>query len=365
MNMIANPVAVEVSRGRSPETFFVESRHRASCAVVAHDGTIVHGWGDVDQLVFPRSAIKPIQALPLIETGAADAFGYTAAEISLACASHNAEDRHINTVTDLLGRMGLTPNALECGPKISINLEVMIDRIKNGGVESRLGSDCSGKHSGFLATAMHLGEDPHGYTGRTHPVQQRLFDTISEMCDVDVATLPEGIDGCSIPALALPLKALALGMAKMANPTGLGAVRQAAAQRVVQAIAAEPFMMSGTGRFDMAINTALKGKAVVKTGAEAMAMAAIPGMGLGVALKIEDGDSRGRANGVALVAVLKFLGVLDDAAGASMRDYIEIPIHDFNGQLVGQSKASACQLRRSPITPIPVICFGRHYIKWV
>jgi L-asparaginase II len=335
----ANPVAVEVTRGQSPETAFVESRHRASCAVVAADGTIVHGWGDVDQLVFPRSAIKPIQALPLIETGAADAFGYSAAEVSLACASHHAEDRHIETVTDILGRIGLTPEALECGAKISIDEAVMAERLKKGVEASRLRSDCSGKHTGFLATAMHLGEDPTGYIGRTHPVQQRIFQTISEMCNVDVSALPEGIDGCSIPALAIPLSALALGMAKLANPTGLGAVREAAAERIVQSIAAEPFMMAGTGHFCTEINTALKGKAVVKTGADGMMMAAVPAKGLGIAIKIDDGDLSGRARGVAMAAVLKHLGVLDDAVAATLKDHIEIPVHDYNGRLVGLSKA--------------------------
>jgi L-asparaginase II len=336
---IVNPVAVEVTRGQSPENAFVESRHRASCAVVAADGTIVHGWGDVDQLVFPRSAIKPIQVLPLIETGAADAFGYSAAEVSLSCASHNSEDRHIDTVTGLLGRIGLTPEALECGPQVSTFEPVMIEQIKKGVPASPLRNNCSGKHSGFLTTAVHMGEDPAGYVGRDHPVQQRIFDTISEMCGVDVSQLPEGIDGCSIPALAIPLTALALGMAKIANPTGLGAVREAAAERVVQSIAAEPFMIAGTGRFCTAINTALKGKAVVKTGAEGVMMAAVPGKGVGVALKIDDGDKPGRANGVALVAVLKYLGVLDDAAAATMKDYIEVPIRDLNGRLVGLSKA--------------------------
>jgi len=335
----ANPVAVEVTRGQSPETAFVESRHRASCAVVAADGTIVNAWGDVAQLIFPRSAIKPIQALPLIETGAADAFGLSAAEISLACASHNSEDRHIDAVTGLLGRIGLAPEVLECGPQVSTNDPVMIEQIKKGITASSLRNNCSGKHSGFLTTAVHMGENPTGYVGRSHPVQQRLFETISEMCDVDVSQLPEGIDGCSIPALAMPLTALALGMAKIANPTGLGAVRQAAADRIVQSIAAEPFMMAGTGRFCTAINKALKGKAVVKTGAEGVMMAAVPGKGLGIALKIDDGDKPSRANGVALAAVLKHLGVLDDAAAATMQDYIEVPIRDLNGQLVGLSKA--------------------------
>jgi L-asparaginase II len=339
-NSTVNPVAVEVTRGQSPQDAIVESRHRASCAVVAADGTIVHGWGDIDQQVFPRSAIKPIQALPLIETGAADAFGYSAAEISLACASHHAEDRHINAVTDILDRIGLTPDALECGPKISIDEAVKVERLKMGVEARRLGSDCSGKHTGFLATAVHMGEDPSGYIGRTHPVQQRIFQTISEMCDVDVSTLPEGIDGCSIPALAIPLSALALGMAKLANPTGLGTVHEAAAERVVQSIAAEPFMIAGTGSFGTDINTVLKGKAVVKTGAEGMVMAAVPAKGLGIAIKVDDGDISARVRGPALMAVLKHLGLIDEATAVTMKDHIEIPVHDFNGRPVGLSKAS-------------------------
>jgi L-asparaginase II len=334
----ANPVAVEVSRGQSPETAFVESRHRASCAVVAADGTIVHGWGNVDQLVFPRSSLKPIQALPLIETGAADAFGYSAAEISLACASHHAEDRHIETVTDILDRIGLSPDALECGPKVSIDEFVLAERLKKGIEASRLRSDCSGKHTGFLATAVHMSENPTGYIGRTHPVQQRIFQAISEMCDVDVSALPEGIDGCSIPALAIPLSALARGMAKLANPTGLGAVRAAAADRIVQSIAAEPFMMAGTGHFCTDMNAALKGKAVAKTGAEGVVMAAVPALGLGIAIKVDDGDLKGRVRGPALMAVLKHLGVLDDAVAATLKDHIEIPVHDFNDRLVGLCK---------------------------
>jgi L-asparaginase II len=337
----ANPVAVEVTRGQSPETAFVESRHRASCAVVAADGTVVHGWGDVEQMVFPRSAIKPIQALPLIETGAADAFGYSAAEVSLSCASHHAEDRHINAVTDILGRIGLSPEALECGPKISTDETIMISQIKKGVAASRLRSDCSGKHSGFLATAIHLGEDPAGYVDRMHPVQQRVFQTISEMCDVDVSALPEGIDGCSIPALAIPLTALALGMAKLANPAGQGAVREAAANRIVQSIAAEPFMIAGTGHFCTEIITALKGRVVAKTGAEGVIMAALPDKGLGIALKVDDGDKSGRARSAALAAVLKHLGILDDVIAAHLKDHIQVPVHDFNGRLVGVSKARA------------------------
>ena len=336
---LANPIAVEVTRGRSPETAFVESRHRASCAVVAADGTIVHGWGDVDQLVFPRSALKPIQALPLLETGAADAFGLSAAEVSLACASHSSEDRHIDAVAGLLGRIGLSPEALECGPQLSNREEVMLENVSKGVQASRLRNECSGKHSGFLTTAMHMGDDPAGYIGREHPVQKRVLEVASDMCDVDVTKMPEGIDGCSIPAMALPLASLALGMAKIADPKGLGATRAAACERIVQSIVAEPFMIAGTGTPCTALNTALKGKAIVKTGAEGIMMAAVPDKGVGVALKIDDGDKAGRAKSIALAAVLKFLGVLDDTAVASLQHHIEVPILDRNDNHVGTLKA--------------------------
>ncbi len=335
----ANPFAVEVTRGRHPDDAFVESRHTAACAVVAADGTVVHGWGDVERAIFPRSAIKPIQVLPLLETGAADAFSLSDAEISLACASHNSEARHIETVTALLDRIGLSPEALECGLQISVNEQVKLETVRGGAEASRLRNNCSGKHAGFLTTAVHMGEHTAGYIGRDHPVQQRIFQTISEMCEIDVTQAPEGIDGCSIPALALPLRALAHGMAKLAASTGLGAVREAACKRVVEAIAAEPFMMAGSGRFCTAINGAMNGKAVVKTGAEGVMMAAVPALGFGIALKIDDGA--GRANGVAMAAVLRRLGILSDAATVTIADYVRPPVYDLNNRLVGHIRHAA------------------------
>ncbi len=338
-NPAPNPIAVEVTRGRNPDDASVESRHAAACAVVAADGTVEHAWGDVERAIFPRSAIKPIQVLPLLETGAAEAFSLSDAEISLACASHNSEARHIETVSALLERVGLTTDALECGPQISTNEQVKLETVRGGGEASRLRNNCSGKHAGFLTTAVHMGEHTAGYIGREHPVQQRVFQTISEMCEIDVAAALEGIDGCSIPALALPLSSLAHGMARLAAPAGLGAVREAACKRVVQAIAAEPFMMAGSGRFCTAINGAMRGKAVVKTGAEGVMMAAVPAMGLGVALKIDDGA--GRANGVAMAAVLRKLGVLDDPATVSIADYVRAPVRDLNNRLIGHIRHAA------------------------
>ena len=337
-NAPINPVAVEVTRGPEAGSAFVESRHRAACAVVAVNGDIVHQWGDVSAAIFPRSAIKLIQALPLLESGAAEAYGLGDAEICLACASHNSEDRHIDTVSDVLKRAGLTAQALECGPQVSTN-EAVREALLHLHVEaSPLRNNCSGKHMGFLATAQHLGDNPAGYVGRDHPVQQRVTQAISDMCEIDLADAPWGVDGCSIPAFALPLTNLAHGMAKLAAPQGLGPTRQAACERIVQAIAAEPFMIAGTGRFCTAMNGVLKGQAVVKTGAEGVMMAALPGKGLGIALKVDDGA--GRANGVALAAVFRFLGILDDTQVAAIHDHVRIPVTDRHDTRVGEVRAA-------------------------
>lgn len=336
---MTNPIAVEATRGPDTRSAHVESVHRAACAVVSASGSIVHQWGDVGAAIFPRSAIKPIQVLPLLESGAAEAYGLGAAEISLACASHNSEDRHLDGVTDVLGRAGLTPDALECGPQVSTYEAVREGLLRRGVEASPLRNNCSGKHMGFLATARHLGDDPAGYVGRDHAVQQRVMQAVSEMCETDLRDAPWGIDGCSIPAFALPLANLAHGMAKLADPRALGATRAAACERIVQSIAAEPFMIAGTGRFCTAINGVLKGKAIVKTGAEGVMMAALPSLGFGIALKVDDGA--GRANGVALAAVLKFLGVLTADDTAAVRDHVNIPIKDWNGAQVGEVRAAA------------------------
>jgi L-asparaginase II len=336
---MTNPIAVEITRGPPGRPAFVESVHRAACAVVAANGSIVHEWGDTAAAIFPRSALKLLQALPLLESGAAEAYGLGAAEISLACASHNSEARHIDAVADVLGRAGLSPEALECGPQLSTNEAVREAAAHDHVAASRLRNNCSGKHMGFLVTARRLGDDPAGYVERDHAVQQRVMQAISEMCEIDLSDAPWGVDGCSIPAFALPLGNLAHGMAKLAAPQGLAPTRRAACERIVQSIAAEPFMIAGTGRFCTAINQVLKGKAIVKTGAEGVMMAALPTLGFGIALKIDDGA--GRANGVALAAVLKYLGVLDQAEAEAIGDHVCGPITDRNGAHVGDVRAVA------------------------
>ena len=323
-----NPIAVEVTRGDT-----VESRHRACAVVPDASGTIVARWGDVEAPVFPRSAIKPIQALPLVETGAAERFGLSDAELALACASHAAEPMHIAVVGPWLARIGLGEADLECGVHLPSSEAAAIALLQGGGAQSQLHNNCSGKHTGFLTTAVHKGERPVGYIHLDHPVQQRVTRAIGEMAGVDMARAPVGIDGCSIPTLAIPLAALATAFARFADPSGLAPERAAAIQRIRAAMVARPEMISGTGRLCTRLVAASGGRIIAKTGAEGVYAAALPEAGLGVAVKADDGAHR--AAEVTLIAVLRHLGALDDDLAAELAGFAEAPLVNRAGRHIG------------------------------
>ncbi len=284
----------------------MESSHRGAAAVVDPAGGVVAAWGDVARPVYPRSAVKPLQALPLIETGAAEEFSVGDAEIALATASHSGEPEHVALVAAWLKRMGLGARDLECGPHAPMD-EAAADLVRAGREPSPLHNTCSGKHAGFLATALHLGEQTAGYVLPGHPVQQRMEKVLSDMGGVDLEGAPVGTDGCGIPVIAMPLRAMALAMARLANPDGLAPERAAACRRVFAAMAAHGRLVAGRGRFVTRAIEAGSGAFVVKSGAEGVHVAAMEG--LGVALKIDDGAKR--ASETAMAAILGHLGVLD------------------------------------------------------
>ncbi|MFQ5785925.1 MAG: asparaginase [Alphaproteobacteria bacterium] len=327
-------IAVEVTRGDR-----IESRHRASCAVADGSGRIVHRWGDVGQAVYPRSAIKSIQAIPLVESGAAERFDLSAAELALACASHGGEPMHIEAVEAWLARLGLGADDLECGahpPSHAPSAEALW---RSGATPNAVHNNCSGKHAGMLTTARHLGEPTAGYIRHDHPVQQRVARVIGEMTDVDMTRAPRGIDGCSIPTYAIPLGAFATAMARLADPAKLADGRADAIERIKAAIVARPEMVAGTGRFCSALIRESGGRIITKTGAEGVYAAALPDLGLGVALKVEDGA--GRASSVALAAVLRRLGALDDALAERLAYFVAPPQINRAGRRVGDVRAAA------------------------
>ncbi len=329
-----NPVLVEATRGD-----MIESRHRAAAAVVDTEGRVVVQAGEIERLVYARSAIKPLQALALVESGAADAFDLGPAELALACASHNGEPRHTETVGAWLARIGCTPDDLECGAHLPYHQGATEALLRSGGAPSTLHNNCSGKHTGFLSVARHLGHPTAGYIRYDHPVQQQILGILETLTGLDLSEAPRGIDGCGIPVLGIPLGNLALAMARFAAPDDQPEARQAACLRLQQALAAEPFMIAGSGRFCTRVIEATKGRALVKTGAEGVYCGALPELGLGFALKVDDGA--GRAAEVVCGRVLRRLGVIGEAETAALAAVLQPTLFNRAGRAVGELRTAA------------------------
>lgn len=332
-----NPVLVEVTRGDG-----VESRHRGAIAIVNSQGLVIEQWGDIGAPVLPRSAIKSMQALGLVETGAAEHFKISDSELAIACASHSSQPEHLAVVRKWLARMKLGIDDLQCGSTGSIEQNVNAQLIRSGAQLTRAHNNCSGKHTGFLATALHMGEPTKGYIDADHPVQRRVLAILEEMGEVDLSSAPRGRDGCGIPVIAMPLDAMARGFAKMATPDVLPQGRADAARAITAAIQAQPLMVAGARRFDTLVIEATKngpnGPALVKTGAEGVYGAMLPGLGLGVALKIDDGA--GRASQVAMARVLVNLGIIDNPIAAQLAGQIEPVVVNAMGDPVGVIRAA-------------------------
>jgi L-asparaginase II len=327
-----NPVLVEVLRGA-----VVESAHRGAVAVYDADGKAVWEIGDTDRPVFPRSAVKAIQALPLVETGAADAYGFGERELALACASHAGEPAHVELARAMLARAGLDEAALECGAHWPSNHDATIALARSGGSPCQLHNNCSGKHSGFLCTCRHAGDAHAGYVGPGHAAQERVREALVAVTGAAHGEENRGIDGCSIPTYAVPLKSLARGFARMATGAGLGPARAAAAKRLLAACMAEPFLVSGTGKADVALMRAAPGRIFAKTGAEGVYCAALPELGLGIALKCDDGAGRGAEVMVAAV-LAKLLSGHETAA--RLMELANPPIDNRVGTKVGALRPS-------------------------
>jgi len=330
----ANPVLVEATRGPA-----VESTYRGAAVVADAAGRIVEAWGDGDRSVFPRSAIKPLQALALVETGTADRFGLTDRHLALACASHGGEARHVRLVRGWLKRLGLADDDLECGahPPLDPAAAAAMQRARRR--PTRAHNNCSGKHAGMLAMALHLGAPTRGYSAPEHPVQRRWIRMIGDLGGVDAEAAPWGIDGCGIPTVALPLAAIARAAARLADPATLPADLAAAARRVLAAMAAHPFLVAGTDRFDTEVMEAVRGAALVKAGAEGVHIAILPGRSLGVAVKIDSGSKV--AAECATAAILARLGILTAARRAALGEAVAPRLRNWGGVETGAVRPAA------------------------
>ena len=325
-----NPILVEVTRGN-----LVESIHRGAAAVADAAGMLVASLGDVETPIYPRSALKPIQAMPLLESGAAGAFSLSDEEVALACASHSGEPMHTTRVAAWLKRIGCSVDDLSCGPHELRDPATIAAMNARHEKPTPLHNNCSGKHTGFLTLARHLGAPIAGYVDIDHPVQRAAARTLQDMAGLS-GDLPWGVDGCTAPNFAVPLAALARALARFADPSNLPLERAAAARRIMRAMTACPELVAGTGRVCTALMREAPGRLVVKTGAEGVFVAVLLDRGVAVALKIDDGATR--ASETAIAAVLVGLRALPDAGPA--RALSHAPIRNTRNAIVGERRPS-------------------------
>lgn len=328
---------VEVTRNK-----IVESRHFGAAVVCDHKGNMLESWGDAEQLVFPRSALKPMLAIDLVESGASARFKLSETELALACASHQGEAIHREAVENWLRKLGLTPDDLACGKALSDDPANLAQALTSGQPRTRSYHNCSGKHTAYLTTALHLGLPTDSYHHLDHPLQQRSLDILSDLAGVDIRQFPAGIDGCGVPAPTMPLKNLAIAIARYAKPDELSDSRAQAIITLHKAMAAKPFYIAGHGTSVSDICVATKGAILPKSGAEGILIAAVPGRGLGIALKIADGSARGRAT--ALLAILDHIGALSQVEKDQLQAHISPQLRNSRDELVGEIRPASSWL---------------------
>jgi L-asparaginase II len=322
-----NPIIATVSRGD-----IVESQHHGSYVVSDARGKIFQSAGDLTQAIYPRSAIKAFQALPLLESGAADHFNLNDEEIALCCSSHNGETDHVRVARSILQKCGASENEYECGSHWPTDRDAQNALVLAGEKPKAVHNNCSGKHAGMLALAKYLNVDQTDYVKPDHTIQKSVADVLERFCDVKIAAAPMGIDGCSLPNWAMPLPNMALGFARLANANCV------AGARIIAAARNYPFMIAGSKRFDTEIMQKLP-RLFIKVGAEGVFCGAIPHAGLGFALKCEDGNSR--AAEVAIAGVLAKLQCWTDAEKQVLHAFTKVQLKNWRGLSVGDIKSAA------------------------
>jgi L-asparaginase II len=325
-----DPVLVQVWRGDR-----IESQHRGAWVLVDGAGKVIDGAGSFAAPFFARSSLKCVQALPLLESGAADAFGFSESELALALASHNAEACHTEGVQGILERLGLGVDALLCGPQRPTDPEARMELARSGAAPTALHNNCSGKHAGFLALAAHLGVPADRYIDPASEGQLLVRRAIAEMSDVSESALYVAIDGCSAPTFQLPLTGLATAFARVSNPEGLAPERRVACERMLAAVAAHPNLIAGRhNRICSDLARIGGGKLFPKIGADGIYAVGIRGTDRALAVKLDDGGNRGLHEIV--VALLARFGFLTDAEQEELAAWRSGPIRNWAGLEVGR-----------------------------
>lgn len=330
-----NPVLVRVWRGTE-----IESQHRGSWVLTDPSGHVFAGAGEYAADIFTRSSVKSLQALPLLETGAAQHFGFSDAEVALALASHNAEACHTDGVAAVLARLGLDARALQCGAQPPGDPEAKRALRERGASPTALHNNCSGKHAGFLALAKHLGAPVETYLERESPGQRLVRKAVVDLTGVDSAGLGSAIDGCSAPTFRMPLTALAQAFARVSNPSGLAPLRRAACERMLTAVEHYPHLIAGHHqRICTDIARVTGGRLFPKIGGEAVYAIGVRGGERALALKIDDGSTRGLH--ALLVDLLRRFQFLSAEEAAALESWEEKRLKNWAGLDVGRTEVVA------------------------
>lgn len=332
-------LVANVWRGRA-----VESSHCGHVAVVDPQGRLLYSYGDPQRMTFARSSMKPIQTIPVVETGTADRYQFEPADLSLCCASHSGEPRHRERAAAILARAGRDEGVLQCGTHVPRDEESYKQLLRSGGELTSIYSNCSGKHSGMVATAVHLGEDPAEYHLLEHPVQQRILEAVADITQFPKEQIGIGIDGCGVPVHQVPLYNIAWGFARMARPDVIAnPVRQEAVRRITDAMIAAPEMVGGNQRYCTDLMRAFGGRLFGKAGAEAVYCIGDRVTGYGMAVKITDGSPR--AVYAVMNEVLRQLGIGVDGPLDALAAYTNPEIRNMSGKVVGRVE-TAFQLEK-------------------
>lgn len=341
-------VVVEWTRGH-----LVESLFRGDAAVVDSTGRLLFAVGDGQKVTFWRSSAKPIQALPVITSGAADAFGYTAEHLALFCASHNSEPVHTTTVAAALQQAGLSPDLLQCGAHPSLDRATAQAMREAGEEPGRIHSNCSGKHSGMLAIGKHLGLPLDDYMNPASEVQQVILMSVAKVCGLPVEQIAIGVDGCGVPVFGMPLANMSLAFARLADPDRMPEGKQEAGRRLRDAMIANPYHVAGRNRICTDLMALPGGRFVAKSGAEGVYSAGIlphvaaasPVLqqagavgGVGITVKVEDGHTDTRH--LMVVEILRQVGVLTEEDLTTLAKYRPMPITNYAGAVVGEKRTA-------------------------
>lgn len=330
--MDANPVLAEVVRGN-----WVENRHRGAFVVMDADGEVIASAGDIERPVFPRSAIKSMQALAIFDRHAVDRFHHSTEELALACSSHHGEDDHVTNVANFLGRMGLSAADLECGAHAPTNAEAREALRERHEAPSALHNNCSGKHAGMLSVALAMGVPTMDYVKREHDVQRAVRAAVELVIGEQLTEDRCGTDGCSIPTWAAPIRAWARGFARMATGDGLDAGHASGARALFDAATKHPHLVAGTGHIDTLVMEAFGGRVMQKGGAEGVQCGAIRDKGWGYALKCDDGNMAASQAMVAAL-LLKFADP-NDAQRTVLDGFARQPTLNVRKAVVGEIRA--------------------------